>query len=42
MLKAFSLLVDTAFRDNVSYLAFKANELVVMMSWPILSYLGIG
>jgi hypothetical protein len=30
MLKAFSSLADTAFRDNISYLAFKADKLVVI------------
>jgi hypothetical protein len=30
MLKAFSLLADTVFKDNISYLTFKANKLIIM------------
>jgi hypothetical protein len=30
MPRAFSLLADTAFKDNISYLTFKADKLVVM------------
>jgi hypothetical protein len=30
MLKAFGLLAYATFKDNVSYLAFKADKLVVM------------